>query len=105
LKDRGHLAAGALADIAVYSEQRDKAAMFRSAAHVFKNGLEVVREGRVIEQIFGRAFAVDVTTDAAMTRRLADYTNRIYGVGLDMFTVVPELLGRPEPFGRVPCGR
>ncbi|MFZ0204641.1 MAG: formylmethanofuran dehydrogenase subunit A, partial [Roseiarcus sp.] len=48
LSDRGHLAAGARADVAVYAEQPDKAAMFRNAAFVFKDGDLVVRDGRIL---------------------------------------------------------
>ena len=46
LADRGHLAPGALADVAVYDDLPDRAAMFRKAHLVFKNGEPVVREGR-----------------------------------------------------------
>src|SRR5205823_12900591 len=45
LADRGHLGAGAVADIAVYDEQADKEAMFSRAAYVFKDGQLVVRDG------------------------------------------------------------
>src|SRR5690606_21134333 len=38
LPDRGHLRSGAVADIAVYREQADKAAMFADAELLFKNG-------------------------------------------------------------------
>ena len=45
LADRGHLAPGARADIAVYRPQPDRAAMFRNAALVFKDGVPIVRDG------------------------------------------------------------
>ena len=59
LKDRGHLGAGALADIAVYSPGNDKATMFREAALVFKNGQLVVRDGTVRHAPFGRTLRAD----------------------------------------------
>ncbi|MDE1950227.1 MAG: formylmethanofuran dehydrogenase subunit A, partial [Burkholderiales bacterium] len=47
LSDRGHLAPGAAADIAVYREQADREAMFRAPEYVFKDGALVARSGRV----------------------------------------------------------
>jgi len=105
LRDRGHLGAGALADIAVYREGVDKAAMFRRAEHVFKNGVAVVRGGRFIGESFGKAFTVNVPTESAMARRLSTYTQHVYGVSADMFSVPGELPGQHDPFGAVSCGR
>ena len=45
LADRGHLGAGARADVAVYRPQADIAAMFRDAALVLKDGVPVIRDG------------------------------------------------------------
>ena len=47
LKDRGHLGAGAAADIAVYREDADREAMFTTPAYVFKDGTLVARAGRI----------------------------------------------------------
>ena len=58
LKDRGHLGAGAGADIAVYAPNNDKAAMFRDAALVFKDGTLVVRDGKVVRETYGRTLNV-----------------------------------------------
>ncbi len=46
LADRGHLGPGAAADITVYTEQADKAAMFATPDYVFKDGRVVVRDGQ-----------------------------------------------------------
>ena len=45
LADRGHLNTGAIADVAVYEDDTDRAKMFRAAALVFKDGELVVRDG------------------------------------------------------------
>jgi formylmethanofuran dehydrogenase subunit A len=47
LKDRGHLGAGAAADIAVYREDANREAMFATPAWVFKDGQLVARSGRI----------------------------------------------------------
>ena len=54
LKDRGHLSPGALADVAVYNDDPDRAQMFRFAHLVFKDGDLVVRDGRVTHYRYGR---------------------------------------------------
>lgn len=47
LTDRGHLGAGAAADIAVYRENADREAMFTTPAYVFKDGALVAQDGRI----------------------------------------------------------
>ena len=46
LNDRGSLAPGCLADISIYNPKKIDE-MFRSAVYVFKNGDEIVKNGRV----------------------------------------------------------
>ena len=46
LKDRGHLGTGAAADIAIYHDDADREAMFRTPDHVFKDGVLVARSGK-----------------------------------------------------------
>jgi formylmethanofuran dehydrogenase subunit A len=103
LKDRGHLAPGAIADIAVYEDDADRARMFRAAALVFKDGELVVRDGRVTHYRWGRALTVQPERDRAIDRRMKAYYEDRYGLS-DAFMKVPEhAIGRPEPFERVPC--
>ncbi len=59
LKDRGHLAPGALADVAVYDDDpADRARCFRFAHLVFKDGDLVVRDGKITHYRCGRALNV-----------------------------------------------
>ena len=105
LGDRGHLGAGAIADVAVYRDGKDRAAMFRSAALVFKDGDLVVRDGHVTHYRFGRALNVRPGHDAAIARRMSAYYDARYGLS-DEFIKVPEFaIARPDPFGLVPCAR
>lgn len=103
LKDRGHLGVGAVADIAIYAPDPDKAKMFREAALVFKNGALVVRDGAVIAQSFGRAFDVRPEAERAIARRMRDYYDQRYGLSPDFMNVPEAAIGRPDPFERVPC--
>jgi len=104
LGDRGRLAPGARADIAVYADQPDKAAMFRHAALVFKDGDLVARDGRVQTNVLGRALTVESTVDAAIEAQMRAYYQQTYGLESDLLKVPANALGVPEPFEAAPCG-
>ncbi len=103
LKDRGHLAPGAVADIAVYAPGRDKAKMFREAALVFKNGELIVRDGQVLRPTYGRALNVRPESERAIARRMRDYYDQRYGLPPDFLSVPESAIDRPQPFETVPC--
>lgn len=103
LKDRGHLGSGTVADVAVYSDNADRARMFAAAALVFKDGKLVVRDGKVTREHWGRALTVRPGFDSNIDRRLRDYYGERYGLAHDFMKVPEPAIGRPEPFERVPC--
>jgi len=103
LKDRGHLGAGAIADVAVYAPNRDRAAMFRAAALVFKDGTLVVRDGEVVQEPYGRTLTALPPRDAAIERRMRDYYMDRYGLTPEFMAVAERLLGPRATFEGVPC--
>ncbi|MEJ2625036.1 MAG: formylmethanofuran dehydrogenase subunit A [Pseudolabrys sp.] len=103
LKERGHLAPGAIADVAVYRPGNDKAEMFRHAALVFKDGALVVRDGAIVEERYGRAFDSRPGHERAIERHMRDYYDSRYGLSPDFMSVPEEAIGRPEAFEQVPC--
>ncbi len=103
LRDRGHLGAGAIADVAVYEDHPDRAKMFRSAALVFKRGALVVRDGVPTQPNFGRALVVEPERDRAIDRRLRSYYDDRYGLSNDLIKVPEHAIGRPEPFELISC--
>jgi formylmethanofuran dehydrogenase subunit A len=105
LADRGHLATGMLADIAVYDRKPDTAAMFRDAALVFKNGELVVRDGEVVSERVGRALTVRPEHDRAIDRRMRNYFDERFGLSPDLLGVSEHAIGRPQPFELVSCVR
>ena len=105
LPDRGHLSAGARADVALYRPGKDIAQMFRAAARVYKDGELVVRDGAVTHYRFGRALHVAPAVEASMKRRMREYYEARYGLSSDFLRVPDGAVGRPEPFEAVACVR
>ncbi|MFO1220444.1 MAG: formylmethanofuran dehydrogenase subunit A [Burkholderiaceae bacterium] len=72
LADRGHLGAGAAADIAVYREGSDAEAMFGRPLLVLKDGQPVVRDGRIVAAPVGGVHFAEPAFDRDIVRRLGD---------------------------------
>jgi formylmethanofuran dehydrogenase subunit A len=70
LHDRGHLGAGAAADIAVYRDEADREAMFATPAYVFKDGVLVSRAGRITAVPVGGTHFVAPDYDRGIEKRL-----------------------------------
>ena len=93
LPDRGHLGVGAVADVAVYDEQDDKAAMFGRAALLFKDGVKVVEQGRVVRNTRGRTHAVAPPFAGSIERTIADYFHRYHMITPANFRLSADQLG------------
>ena len=70
LKTKGHLGAGADADVTIYADHPDRAQMFATPRHVIKRGTIVVEEGQLRRAPAGRRLAVRPEYDAAVTKDL-----------------------------------
>jgi formylmethanofuran dehydrogenase subunit A len=97
LRDRGHLAPGATADITVYTDQPDKAAMFGRPDYVFKDGRLIVRDGRLVEVVHGATHVARPSFDRAIERSLRDHFERYMTIRLDNFAIAD---GEIEDGGR-----
>ncbi len=87
LRDRGHLGAGACADITVYEDNPDREAMFKTPLFVFKNGDLIVRNGRVVKVTAGATHVVRPEYDRAIEKPLKDYFDKYHTVSLENFRV------------------
>lgn len=100
LERKGHLGDGVQADVAVYRLQDDKEKMFAQPAYVFKDGLLVVRDGKVIKSVLGKRLIVEpdgsTILHPELERDFADY----YSIALSNFAVQDEYLAQPEV---IPC--
>jgi formylmethanofuran dehydrogenase subunit A len=101
--DRGTLAPGSIADVAVYKESRDKAGMFRRAAYVFKDGDLVVKDGEVSHYRRGKTLHISPRFDKNINTRLDSYYEELYGLPRGIFDVPDAALPHKDAFAEVAC--
>ena len=103
LRDKGHLGAGADADVTLYDDRADREEMFATPRYVIKGGRVVVRDGELVDALAGDLLRVEVPHDPAVEDVLRDRFEERYTVQFDSYPVTePWLL---EPARRVPAGR
>jgi len=83
LTDRGHLGAGAAADIVVYRDDADREAMFAKPEYVFKDGQLIVRDGKVVNVVNGALHAVKPEYDKGIEKPLKEYFDRYMTVRME----------------------
>lgn len=87
LNDRGHLGAGAAADITVYTDQTDREAMFAKPNYVFKDGELVVKDGVVTKVVWGATHTTKPVFDVGVERGLKEYFDKYHTMQLDNFKI------------------
>ena len=92
LSDRGHLGAGAAADIAVYSEDADKEKMFATPDYVFKDGELVAQNGEIVKVTWGNTHVVKPEFDNGIEKALKPYFERYQTLRMDNFKISDEEL-------------
>lgn len=90
LSDRGHLGAGAAADIVVYRDDVDREAMFAKPEYVFKDGKLIVRNGKVVKVVNGALHAVKPEYDRGIEKPLRAYFDRYMTVKMEHIRVSDE---------------
>jgi formylmethanofuran dehydrogenase subunit A len=93
LADRGRLSPGAAADITVYTEHGDRERMFGEPYLVFKDGIEVAREGALAALPKGVTHVVRPDFDAAIERRIGQFFDDHMSVGFSHFPLSQTELG------------
>ncbi|MGB7815665.1 MAG: formylmethanofuran dehydrogenase subunit A [Methylotenera sp.] len=87
LNDRGHLGAGAAADITVYTDQPDREAMFSKPDYVFKDGELVVKNGKVVKVVWGATHTAKPAFDISVEQGLDEYFKKYHTIQLDNFKI------------------
>lgn len=101
LVNKGHVGVGADADVTIYRKSADYEDMFARPAYVIKDGEIVVKDGKVVKQVFGRTFHVKPPTGAAdIQADMEEFFENFYTIRLANYPVGLEYLGNPE---LVPC--
>jgi formylmethanofuran dehydrogenase subunit A len=99
LRDKGHLGAGADADVTIYDDRADREAMFATPRFVIKGGRVVVRDGELVEAPAGTLLRSAAEYDPAVEDVLREQFEQRYTVQFDNYPVSePWLL---EPARRV----
>ena len=101
LADRGHLGAGAAADIAVYREQPDREAMFTTPEYVFKDGVQVARAGRITAVPVGGTHFVAPDYDRGIEKTLRKHLAAHGSVNFDHIAIGHDELCRCCNGGRL----
>jgi formylmethanofuran dehydrogenase subunit A len=96
LRHKGHLGAGADADVTVYPPDADLSRMFATPRYVVKGGTLVVEEGQLRRAPAGRRLHVKPVFDAAVERDLRKYFDQYATVSFDNYPV-GALADRPQP--------
>ncbi len=90
LQHKGHLGAGADADITIYSRSENFAEMFATPRYVFKSGTLVVDEGQLRRAPEGRRLHVRPEYDEAVTRDIERWFDRYASVSFENYSVPGE---------------
>lgn len=86
----GSLAPGARAHITVYREHDNKERMFARPEYVFKDGVLIVRDGRVVAETRGATHVVHPDFDSAIESDLDRYFDRFMTVRKNSLTVADD---------------
>ena len=98
LRHKGHLGAGADADVTIYASNPDRAVMFATPRYVIKNGVVVVEEGQLRRAPSGRRLHVRPAYDRAVEQGVREFFDRYSTIAFDNYAV-GTLRDRPCPAG------
>ncbi|MFH1556886.1 MAG: formylmethanofuran dehydrogenase subunit A [Pseudomonadota bacterium] len=87
LKDRGHLAPGAVGDVVLYADMADREAMFSAPRLVLKDGRTIVRDGEIVDLVQGRTYAVKPPFDPLMDKRMDRWFDEAIGLKAKHFRI------------------
>lgn len=89
LRHKGHLGAGADADVTIYAADDDQSRMFATPRYVLKGGVVVVEEGQLRRAPAGRRLHVRPGYDPHVERDLRGFFDRYSTIGFDNYAVGP----------------
>ena len=96
MHNKGHLGAGADADITIYHENPDGTYMFRYPRYVIKGGEIVVEEGDIRQRMIGREFISKPHYDPSVEGFLKPLFQQQYTMSFENYPVEIERIEHPE---------
>ena len=87
LRNRGHLGPGAVADITVYTEHKNKEEMFSKPDYVFKDGELIARKGRIVKVTNGGTHTLRPEFDKSIEKALKRYFDKYQTISLGNFKI------------------
>jgi formylmethanofuran dehydrogenase subunit A len=97
LKKKGHLGAGADADITIYDKNDDKEKMFACPRYVIKEGMVLVEDGHIRREAFGKTLFVSPHYDVSVEKDIRKFFNDYYTIDFENYPVQLEhYLPRPQ---------
>ena len=100
LKDKGHLGAGADADITIYDRKADIEEMFSTPRYVLKDGSLIIEEGELRRVVAGRTYFAAPGYDSSVEGLVRKHFEQAYSVRFDNYPVDLHYLPRHEV---IPC--
>lgn len=96
LRDKGHLGAGADADITIYDEQDDKEKMFSVPRYVIKDGHIIIEDHEFRADHEGRILHVEPDYDPAIEQVIQPFFEDYYTIRFENYPVTDVYLPRHE---------
>jgi formylmethanofuran dehydrogenase subunit A len=96
LKNKGHLGAGADADITIYEEDADKEKMFSAPRYVIKDGTLIIEDHEFRADHEGRILHVSPAYDAEIEKVIRPFFESYYSIRFENYAVTDEYLRHHE---------
>jgi formylmethanofuran dehydrogenase subunit A len=96
LSGKGHLGAGADADVTIYDVGADWERTFGSPRFVIKGGEVIVEDGEILRDPIGRTFYVEPPCDPALEPEIRRWFRDFYTIEFENYPVGLEYLPHPE---------
>jgi formylmethanofuran dehydrogenase subunit A len=87
LEHKGHLGIGADADITIYDKDDDREKMFSAPRYVIKEGLVLVEDGEIRQEIYGKTLFVSPPYDPQVEKDIRQYFAKYYTIEFENYPV------------------
>jgi formylmethanofuran dehydrogenase subunit A len=87
LRNKGHLGAGADADITIYTDDADREAMFSAPRYVIKSGRLIIEDHEFREDHSGRILHIAPDYDPAIVESVRPFFENYYSIEFDNYAV------------------